>query len=104
MISILMALAIISDQYATGVPVTVFGLGGGYSCAKSFEPSHSDASFVWIMGYISGRNVSESAKVGASTDGEGFVGEVRKVCADEPSMMLFLAADRVYLRMRASHR
>ena len=37
--------------------------------------------------------------VGMQTDGEGIIGEVRKLCADNPSMLLINATAAIYARM-----
>lgn len=75
---------------------------GGHSCAKAMNGNYG-ASFIWVMGYFSGRNQENSNSVGG-TDGEGIMGEVKLICDAEPSTILLNAAHRVYQRLRTRPR
>lgn len=80
----------------------VWGVGHN-SCAKAFSSYEQFATFAWIMGFFTGRDDGKR-QTGRSTDGDGIVGEVKKLCADEPSTPLIAATIRVYDRMRQQGR
>lgn len=55
---------------------------------------------MWIMGFWSGLNIAENARVGDSTEANGVVGEVRLYCSLNPSASLLNATYATYLRMK----
>lgn len=87
-------------------PYTKFySLGGGESCAASQQSADTirDEN-IWIEGYWSGRNAETGSLVGSTTDALGVIGEVKLLCAANPSMIVLEAVDRVYTRMKAAHK
>lgn len=92
-----------SDLSDGQILVGVFGVGH-YSCAKAWTPQNNYASFTWVMGYVTGRNVADRALVGGSIDGEGIVGEVKLACQAEPSTDLTTMAERIYFRLKTQGR
>jgi len=97
----IIALAIVASGQAldAGLETTnVYGIGGN-SCV-SWLSSHGKETEgdIWVLGYWSGRNDANTAnhKVGATTGADGIIGEVKKVCKDNPSLALFHAVGRVW--------
>lgn len=87
---------------ATAEPVLIqfFGIGSR-SCAHwQSTPSRQIAGSNWIFGYWTGTNVASlsNSPVGESTDGEGLLAEVKKVCDAQPSMRLMDAVSAVYYK------
>lgn len=83
--------------------MTIFGAGYN-SCAKAMMPDHYQASFIWVMGLFSGMNMEAGANVGMSTDGDGIMGEVKMICAREPSLPLWRVAQSIYVKLRTEQR
>ena len=83
--------------------VVVFGVGH-YSCERAWETEFKFSAFSWVMGYFSGRNVGDQTKVGGTTDGDGVVAEVRKVCDAKPSLTLATATERVFVSLSRQKR
>ena len=98
------ALALASALGASPPPgsVSTFGVGYSESCAAWLSsPTKEAEGFTWIVGFWTGRNAGHADRggpstVGHSTDGWGFVGEIKKVCQGEPSTPLMGAAMRGY--------
>lgn len=76
--------------------------GGEMSCATwQASPVNVEAGRWWILGFWSGKNMeiarrSGSSRVGASTDLEGVIGEVRLKCQAFPSKLLVAATLEVF--------
>lgn len=84
---------------ASTVPqVSGFGMGG-YSCATAFEPENVDQTRNWVFGFWSGVNNTRGLRVGARTDGDGVMGEVRRVCTTRPAILLYVAVDQAYANL-----
>lgn len=67
--------------------VTIFGIGLS-SCAYWLStPMRENEGMAWLLGYWSGVNAvnQKTHMVGASTDGEAIIAEIRKRCVAEPS-------------------
>ena len=80
-------------------------IGGGDSCGRWIaNPSMDSSVKAWIMGFFSGRNSGSDANVGASTDADGIVGEVKLACQNEPSISVSTATWRTYERFRREGR
>ena len=85
----------------------IWTIGGTQSCAAWLATPASDTEGRWwIAGYWSGRNMQNGARgqVGSSTDSEGIIGEIRRACQAEPSLLLITAAARVYVEMDRERR
>ena len=65
---------------------------GNKSCATALLPENYQESYAWIMGFWSGMNGVIGGMVGAKTDGNGIVGEVKRACDLRPSEPLAVAA------------
>jgi len=93
---IILTLAVLATSAAAAAePTLVFG-EGKYSCSNWLS-AHSAEGAHWITGYWTGRNHDNANHtVGATTDGDGIVGEVKKVCKEHPSFTLFQATGLVY--------
>lgn len=82
-----------------------YRVGAGiYSCGSWLStPARVQEGEVWIMGYWSGLNRAnpQGRTVGRSTDADGLIGEVRKVCEEQPSMKLIDAATQAYVKLQA---
>jgi hypothetical protein len=68
---------------------------GALTCATAFLPKNRVATENWIAGYWAGQDLSEIGvkdPVAPNADLKAIVGEVRKVCRDEPSSKLFRAS------------
>ena len=80
----------------------IWTVGGTQSCAAWLANASSETEGRWwIVGFWSGRNMQNGSngRVGATTDSEGIIGEIRRVCQAEPSLLLINAAGRVYVEM-----
>lgn len=85
----------------------IWTIGGTESCSAWLAtPVSETEGRWWIAGFWSGRNMqnSSNARVGSSTDSEGIIGEIRRVCQAEPSLLLINAAGRVYVEMDRERR
>lgn len=88
----------------------VFGAGATKSCAWWFtSPATEAEGFAWVVGFWSGLNFGQSnpdapADVGKSTDGWGIVGEVKKLCRENPSSTPLAEALKVYRTLRDQNR
>src|SRR5262245_6128010 len=85
----------------------VWTIGGTQSCASWLAtPASETEGRWWIVGFWSGRNMqnADHSRVGSSTDSEGIIGEIRRVCQAEPSLLLINAAGRVYVEMERQSR
>ena len=81
---------------------TIWTIGGTQSCAAWLAtPASETEGRWWIAGFWSGRNMQNGAygRVGSSTDSEGIIGEIKRVCQSEPTLLLINAAGRVYVEM-----
>ena len=59
----------------------------------------------WILGFWTGSNrAGTDHGVGHSTDSRGIVGEVARVCRDQPSVSLFETLKQVFDKMKADGR
>lgn len=55
----------------------------------------------WIYGFFSGANFfGKQSNVGHTTDAEGIVGEVLKLCREQPSLALNVATIQAYSRLK----
>jgi hypothetical protein len=89
----------VKAAWADGPDILVVGTGN-LSCA-SWLSSHLIRGTDWIGGYWTARNRDNAAthQVGITTDPEGIIGEVKKLCQDQPSLSLFQAVGLVYSDM-----
>lgn len=86
-----------TSPFKRNVEVDVLG-AGNFSCASAFSPEYYDQTFAWIMGYWTGVGMARGARSPLQTDGAGVVGEVKKLCNENPSMRLVEANSKTYLR------
>ena len=106
----LLAVSLLVSTSASSQPssrvVTEFGYGGRASCATWLsDPKNQNEGVVWILGFWSGLNeMGDNPDVGKNTDVQGIVAEVRKVCTQEPSLLLFVATSQVYIDLRRQGR
>jgi hypothetical protein len=77
--------------------MTIYGAGSN-SCALGFAPKRESETFTWIMGFWSGINAVYGTEGPIRVDGQGIVGEVKKLCIDNPSMMIAEATMKTYIR------
>ena len=92
------AICLIGANSALAEPALVLGMGTG-SCERWLSsPLNRTEGGVWALGYWSARNRqnAENHTVGDGVDTEGILGEVRKVCRDNPSMNLYSAVGIAY--------
>ena len=85
----------------------IWTIGGTQSCAAWLATPASEAEGRWwLAGFWSGRNMQNGAngRVGSSTDSEGVLGEIKRICQAEPSLQLLTAAARVYVTMDKERR
>lgn len=82
--------------------VRVWMVGGSTSCANWMQDELQGSN--WLMGYWSGRNIENLSTVGSSTDGPGILGEIRLICAKEPSLSIANAAAKLYRRFQLEQR
>jgi hypothetical protein len=85
----------------------IWTIGGTESCAAWLAtPASETEGRWWIAGFWSGRNMQNGAngRVGSSTDSEGVIGEIRRVCVAEPTLLLITAAGRIYVEMDRERR
>jgi len=95
---------LIAASPALGQANTMVYGQGRLSCASwTGNPMTETDTHGWILGYWTGLNMYNSTNhvVGASTDSQGIVGEVRRVCLAQPSKRLFRAISDVYERLMA---
>jgi len=67
---------------------------GALTCATAFLPQNRIATENWIAGYWAAWDMARIASekpLAANADLAGIVGEVEKVCRDEPSSTLLIA-------------
>ena len=87
----------------TGAPAQEYRVNGkgNDSCATWLSSTYNQsAGNHWLLGMWTGLNVlnrHDHHLVGAKTDGMGIIGEVKKVCTDEPSKLLVDAVLVAYL-------
>lgn len=85
----MIALALMAMQTPSGSPAEVpLIYGSNISCATAFRESNRGETLAYIAGLWSGFNIAWRHRVGTSTDTNGVVGEVRKVCEAAPSKSL----------------
>lgn len=84
--------ALVADP-ATGRVVKARG-SGTLTCVTAFLPQHRSATENWIAGFWAAWDMSEITKsepLAGNSDLNGIVGEVEKVCREQPSTGLLLA-------------
>jgi hypothetical protein len=71
---------------------------GDRTCANwQKDPQHYVWGGNWILGFWTGINfANERHDVGKTQDADGIIGEVKKICRDQPSMTLLKATVQVY--------
>lgn len=84
--------------------IAVFELGIGIrSCATWLAtPASENAGANWILGYWSGANFGAGhsdgpSGVGASTDGAGLIGEMKKRCTENPASTVSGELSKLYV-------
>jgi len=85
----------------------IWTIGGTQSCAAWLAtPAAETEGRWWIVGFWSGRNMQNggNGRVGSSTDSEGIIGEIKRLCQAEPALLLINAAGRVYVDMDRERR
>ena len=101
---VLAALFILGDS-KIALPMSAFwALGvGRNSCGHWMNsPGEEGQTQIWIMGFWSGLNLAnnviknEAGSVGNTTDADGIIEEVRKVCTEQPSTGIANAIYQVY--------
>lgn len=67
---------------------------GSLTCATAFLPEHRAATANWIAGFWTAWDMSQITKsepLAGSSDLNGIVGEVEKICREQPSTSLLFA-------------
>lgn len=96
----MIALALMLAQAGANPVPMISGFGmGGYSCARAFASENLNQTQSWIFGFWSGVNNTRGLQVGSHTDGDGVLGEVRRVCASHPATLLYVAAEKAYANL-----
>jgi hypothetical protein len=101
----LLGIPVPATQSDSGRPI--WTIGGTQSCAAWLAtPASETEGRWWLAGFWTGRNMQNGSngQVGSSTDSEGIIGEVRRVCEAEPSLQLVTAAGHVYVEMDRQRR
>jgi hypothetical protein len=86
---------------------SVWTIGGTQSCAAWLAtPGAETEGRWWIAGFWTGRNMQNggNGQVGSSTDSEGIIGEIKRICQAEPSLLLINVAARIYVEMDRERR
>jgi len=95
---------------AAAQQVYMFGVGATESCATWLSSPESEfQGFTWLLGYWSGMNVASGVSghqgmVGSTTDSQGTLAEVKKVCARQPSLLLVNATQVVFEQLQKDGR
>ena len=103
---LLLGLVVTSGStWAQSSAMQVYG-PGTISCATYLQDrSMRINADGWILGFWTGSNrVGTDHGVGHSTDSRGIVGEVARVCRDQPSVSLFETLKQVFDKMKADGR
>jgi hypothetical protein len=93
----------LAQAHAPPTGIRIIGVGND-SCATAFRRENLIQSQAWIYGFWSGRNSERRASVGFSTDANGIVGEVERLCRLSPSTALVIAATVAYDAMETDGR
>ncbi len=98
-------LAASGPAWAQSTSMQVYG-PGTMSCASYLQDrSMRINADGWILGFWTGSNrVGADHGVGHSTDSRGIVGEVARICRDQPSVSLFETLKQVFDKMKADGR
>jgi hypothetical protein len=90
--------AILAAEFAD---TYMFGIGLKSCAYWQSSPATVDEGRSWIVGHWSGLNTfnNQNHTVGSKTDGEGIIGEVKRVCDSRPSISLSNAVLSVYTAM-----
>lgn len=107
--TIVLATLGISDVAANPIELRISGIGRA-SCATWL--SSKDTEFegsAWILGFWSGSNYSlsfsnQNGDVGATTDAQGIIGEMKKRCQANPSGILAVEAGLMFLEFQKEGR
>jgi len=105
--ALLLAIPFLSPAPQNDQGRSVWTIGGTQSCAAWLATPESEAEGIWwIAGFWSGRNMQNgpNGRVGSSSDSEGIIGEIKRVCQAEPSLLLINVAGRVYVEMDRDRR
>jgi hypothetical protein len=92
------AFAVLMANGALAEQVTIFGIGAS-SCAFWLStPARTNEGIAWLMGYWTGVNSMNQTThlIGANSDGEAIIAEVRKRCVAEPSARMTDAVAATY--------
>jgi hypothetical protein len=100
-------LALASAGGAIGAEATYQVGIGVSSCGTAFKNLEFEAvAEGWILGFWTGVNLlnEQDHLVGTGFDGNSIAGEVKKLCADEPSQSLSHATVKAYQKMASKRR
>ena len=105
--ALLLGIPFLTPAPENGSGRSVWTIGGTQSCAAWLAtPASETEGDWWIAGFWSGRNMQNGSngRVGSSTDSDGIIGEIKRVCQAEPSLLLINAAGRIYVEMDRERR
>jgi hypothetical protein len=105
--AVMLAIPFLSPPPPNDSNRSIWTIGGTESCAAWLAtPASETEGRWWIAGFWSGRNMQNgpNGRVGSSSDSEGIIGEIKRVCQAEPSLLLISAAGRVYVAMDRDRR
>lgn len=92
---------------APAADILIAGIGTR-SCATWKDPANDlkEAGEQWALGFWSALNAAGSSgvNVGHTTDAQGIVGAVSKVCEHDPALPLWSATSRAFYALAAQHR
>lgn len=94
---------LVADTSPHVASTQLFGAGGIESCAHWLStPANEAEGDVWALGYWSGLNTFNDVNhlVGRTTDGEGVLGEIKKLCRESPSMLMAKAVAETWRALR----
>lgn len=97
---IILSIILAGASHATLPEAAPFATGPGVAtCATAWSRDHAPLSFIWTQGMWSGLNSAKAAAVGSRQDSVEIVAEVRKTCAQNPSLPLVKAVAATYSAM-----
>ena len=105
--ALLLAIPFLAPSNQNDSGRSIWTIGGTQSCASWLAtPDSETEGRWWIAGFWSGRNMQNGtySRVGSSTDSEGIIAEIKRVCQGEPTLLLINAAASVYVQMDRERR
>jgi hypothetical protein len=107
---IVLAALFASSGGKAAFPAQYYAFGVGQNSCAHWTTARGEEvqTAVWIMGFWSGLNFATGAwqkadaKTGGTTDADGIIEEVRKVCKEQPSLGIGSAVFQVYVQFQSA--